>query len=98
MTIKSNSFKTCKRNVKKGCVYIPSLDSSYNGDKLDTFDILDYEGASYIRTHDVMSVADFKAGTGLNSDTMSCRNNIQCRHIKDIKVMVYGKHLLQLCE
>ena len=52
ITIKSNLFKKCKRNVKIGCVYIPPLDSSYNGDKLDTFDILDYEVARYIRTHD----------------------------------------------
>ena len=54
--IKSNLFKECKRNVKIGCVYIPPLDSSYKGDKLDTFDILDYEVPRYIRTHDVMMV------------------------------------------
>ena len=98
ITIKSNLFEKCKRNVKIGCVYISPLDSSYNGDKLDTFDILDYEVARYIRTHDVMNVGDFNARTGMNPDTMSCRNNIQCRHNKDTQVNVYGKHLLQLCK
>ena len=67
ITIKSNLFKKC----------------SYNGDKLDAFHILDYEVACYIRTHDVMMVGDFNARTGLNPHTMSCRNNIQCRHNKD---------------
>ena len=62
ITIKSNLFKKCKRNVKIGCVYIPPLDSSYNGDKLDTFDILDYEVARYIRIH-VINVGDFNART-----------------------------------
>ena len=58
ITIKSNLFKKGKRNVNIGCVYMPPLDSSYNGDKLDTFDILDYEVARYIRIHDVMKVGD----------------------------------------
>ena len=97
ITIRSNQFKKCKRNVKIGYAYIPHLDSSYNGDKLDTLDILDYEVARYTRTHDVMRVGDFNARTGLNPDTMSCRNDIQCRHNKDTQVNVYGKHLLQLC-
>ena len=78
ITIKSNLFKKCKRNVKIGCVHTYLLWT--NGNKLDTFDILDYEVARYIRTHDVMMVGDFNARTGLNPDTMSCRNNIQCIH------------------
>ena len=45
-----------------------------------------------------MMVDDFNARTGLKPDTMSCRNNIQCRHNKDTQVNVYGKHLLQLCK
>ena len=94
--IKSNLFKECKRNVKIGCVYIPRLDSSYKGDKLDTFDILDYEVARYIRTHDVMMVGDFNARTGLNPDTTTCKNSIRCRHNKDTQINVYRKHLLQL--
>ena len=74
------------------------MDSSYNGDKLETFDLLDYEVARYMRTHDVMMVGDLNARTGLNPDTMSCKNNIQCRYNKDAQVNVYGKHLLQLCK
>ena len=90
ITIKSNLFKECKRNVKIGCVYIPPLDSSYKGDKLDTFDIsciiLYYEVARYIRRRDVMMVGDFNARTGLNPDTTTCKNNIQCRNNKDTQV------------
>ena len=45
-----------------------------------------------------MMVSDFNATTGLSPDTMSCRNNIQCRHNKDTQVNVFGEHLLQLCK
>ena len=51
ITVKSNLFKECEINVKKVIrTYIPTLYFSYNGDKLDTFDILDYTVERYKNT------------------------------------------------
>ena len=94
-TINSKLFGDSNVDTKIGCVYISPQDSSYNGAKIEAFDMIDEQLSRSIKTHRIIMVGDFNAKTGSLKDVIDDRENIPDRYNMDTRTNTYGKRLVE---
>ena len=80
ITINSKRFGDSNLDTKIGCVYISPQDSSYNGAKIEAFDMIDEQLSRSIKTHRIIMVGDFNARTDSLKDVIDDRENIPDRY------------------
>ena len=97
ITINSKLFGDSNVDTKIGCVYISPQDSSYNGAKIEAFDMIDEQLSRSIKTHRIIMVGDFNARTGSLKDVIDDRENIPDRYNMDTRINTYGKRLVETC-
>ena len=114
ITFKSSVNTNTKKRIMIGVVYVPPIDSSYNGIKQDIFDIIELEYSECANNYDIFLCGDFNARTitlpDLITDEFTAFNggqpNFACSNIladsqrynMDTKANTYGKLLLELCK
>ena len=52
-----------KKRIMIGVAYVPPIDSSYNGIKQDSFDIIEHEYNKCANNYDIFLCGDFNART-----------------------------------
>ena len=97
-----------------GVVYVPPIDSSYNGIKQDIFDIIELEYSKCANNYDIFLCVDFNSRTSTLPDIITdeytafnggqpnfvCSNILadSQRYNMDTKANTYDKLLLELCK
>ena len=97
-----------------GVVYVPPIDSSYNGIKQDIFDIIELEYSKCANNHNIFLCGDFNARTSTLPDIITdeftafnggqpkfaCSNILadSHRYNMDTKANTSGELLLELCK
>ena len=114
ITFKSSVNTNTKKRIMIGVVYVPPIDSSYNGIKQDIFNIIELEYSKCANNYDIFLCGDFNARTStlpdIITDEFTAFNggqpNFACSNIladsqrynMDTKANTYGKLLLELCK
>ena len=71
ITFKSSVNTNTKKRIIIGVVYVPPIDSSYNGTNQDIFDIIELEYTKCANNYDIFLCRDFNTRTSTLPDIIT---------------------------